>query len=211
MVGLVETDPPGSGDCWDVIGLNPWDIGSACGNATITTELLPPGTYWFHVTHHEFYCDPCGQKNDYVATLTCETLSGPGDDCDDPAVVTLSHANLPCAVLGTTCGHGNDYTNTCLGEWDGGEDYICEVHVIEDMVIEIMMNAFDTGWTGVAIDDVCPPGYPCLASGTAEGDDYRYFTDVVHLLPGTYYVIVDTWPEPDCIPVFELIFNYPPP
>ncbi len=63
----------------------------------------------------------------------------------------------------------------------------------------------------VAIDDACPPGYSCLASSTAAGDEYWHHTEMVHLMPGTYYVIVDTWPSADCIPVFELTFNYPPP
>jgi hypothetical protein len=85
------------------------------------------------------------------------------------------------------------------------------VHVLEEMVIEIVMHAFDTGWTGVAIDDTCPPGDSCLGYSTAEGDDYWHYTEMVHLLPGTYYVLVDTWPSPECIPVFELIFDYPPP
>ena len=212
VIGLVETDPPGSGNCNDMTGyLNPWDIDSACANATITTDLLPPGTYWFHVSHNEFYCDPCGQKNDYVATLTCETLSGPGDDCNDPVVVTLSNDSLPRAVLGTTCGRGNDYEDTCLEQWDGGEDFICEVHVTEEMVITIVLGTFDTDWTGVAIDDTCPPGNSCLAYSTAGDNEYWQHTEMVHLVPGTYYVIVDTWPSPNCIPVFELIFDYPPP
>ena len=211
-IGLVETDPPGSGDCCDMTGiLDPWAIDSACADVAVTTDLLPPGIYWFHISHREFYCDPCGQRNDYVATLTCETLSGPGDNCDDPAVVTLSYDNLPCQVLGTTCGRGNDYENTCLGQWDGGEDLICEVHVLDEMVIEMVMHAFDTGWTGVAIDDTCPPGDSCLAYSTAGSDEYWHHTEMVHLMPGTYYVIVDTRPSPDCIPVFELIFDYPPP
>jgi hypothetical protein len=212
LVGLVETDPPGSGDCWDMTGhLNPWNIGSTCTSTSITTDLLPPGTYWFHVSHSDFFCDPCGQRNDYVATLTCETLSGPGDNCDDPAVVTLSNDDLPLVLLGTTCGRGNDYDNTCLGSWDGGEDIVYELHVMEEMWLAVALNAIETDWTGMAIDDTCPPDSACLAYSTAGDGEYWNDIDMLHLVPGTYYLMIDTWPSPDCIPVFELYFNYPPP
>jgi len=50
LIALVETDPPGSGDCWDMTGyLDPYANVGACEIVTIVSDCLPAGTYWFWV------------------------------------------------------------------------------------------------------------------------------------------------------------------
>ena len=50
LTGPVPTDPPGTGDCADVLGVvDPAAFPLACETATVVTECQPPGTYWFFV------------------------------------------------------------------------------------------------------------------------------------------------------------------
>jgi hypothetical protein len=136
---------------------------------------------------------------------------GPGDDCDNAISLTLSLVDLPYTDVNATCGRGDDYRDSCLGYYDDGEDIIYELNVAEFMAVGIFLDPLGTPWTGIAIDDTCPPGDPCLAlswnhSSQPHGLDY------VFLDPGTYYVMIDTWPEPQCIPEFTLtILDITPP
>ncbi|MEE9293718.1 MAG: nidogen-like domain-containing protein [Phycisphaerae bacterium] len=83
LIGLAETGTPGSGDCADHTGiLNPAAFPSACETARVTTDCLPPGTYWFFVA--PIVDLPCGAE--YEAALTCDPCgcdkaAPPGDDC----------------------------------------------------------------------------------------------------------------------------------
>jgi hypothetical protein len=126
-----------------------------------------------------------------------------GDNCSNPIVVSLP-AQLPYNDLSdSTCGRGNDYDATCLGYYDGGEDIIYELDVTATTSVDIVLDPKGTTWTGIALDVACPPGSTCLAShtnssGTAHGI-YGYT-----LNPGTYYIMIDTWPSPTCIPNFDL-------
>jgi hypothetical protein len=134
-----------------------------------------------------------------------------GDDCSDPIVVNLP-GDLPYSDLNQyTCGRNNDYTETCLSGYDGGEDIIYELTVTTAVDVDITMDPKGTAWTGMAIDNACPPGDPCMDYDTGSSG-IRTLTGV-HLEPGTYYIMIDTWPSPDCIPDFDLTITeaVPPP
>ncbi len=122
----------------------------------------------------------------------------PGDDCNDPYVVTLP-AQLDFTDTGnTTCGRGNDYSSTCLGSYDGGEEIIYEVVVTEDVCVVIDMTTTFT-WTGMALHDTCPlDPYTCMYEDTTSGSG-GITLGPIFLAVGTYYVQVDSWPSPDCI------------
>ncbi|MBN2227074.1 MAG: VCBS repeat-containing protein [candidate division Zixibacteria bacterium] len=81
LVGLVKTDPIGSGDCGDNTGyLDPYAVASACsiGQMRVT---LPPGTHWLFVAPASFY-DPVPCDAAYLVSLEC--LSCYMDyDCDE--------------------------------------------------------------------------------------------------------------------------------
>jgi hypothetical protein len=131
-----------------------------------------------------------------------------GDDCSNPIIIDA----LPYYGTGlTTCGALNDYTETCLSSYDGGEDVIFQLDLAEETTIDITMDPLGTGWTGIAIDGVCPLGTPCIASNTGSSG-VRTITGL-NLAAGTYYIMVDTWPSPDCIPSFDLtiVIGTPPP
>ena len=119
----------------------------------------------------------------------------PGNTCANPKPLTISQALLPIVDTDTTCGRGNEYADTCLGYYDGGEDMIYHVTVLEPVCVKIAVDGVLT-YVGVAIDSACPPGATCLASATDSGGNPA--TGNVSLTAGEYTIMVDTWPSPDC-------------
>ncbi|MCP4251377.1 MAG: hypothetical protein GY778_30445, partial [bacterium] len=174
-------DPPGSENC-------SWGTGACCqGDGTCIVQDGPTCTG----SGGEYYGD--GTSCDPNPCLQPE-----GNDCMQPVVVTLP-ADLPYTNGNTTCGRGDDYDDTCLGDWDGGEDLLYELIVTEDTCVGIVVTDQSTygGWFGFAVDDVCPPSLSdCIATATAYAE-IAGLTDVF-LTAGTYFVMVDTWPPPDC-------------
>jgi hypothetical protein len=130
---------------------------------------------------------------------------GPGNDCTDPVLVTLSLAALPYTDTNTTCGRGDDYNDTCLAEYDNGEDIIYEVNVTEAMDVNVTLDPCGTTYTGIAIDDTCPPGSSCMRHSINNEATPHGFC--LHLEPGTYYIMVDKFSWPTCIPEFTLTID----
>ncbi len=131
------------------------------------------------------------QGEGVVCTPELCPVPGPGDNCADPLVLDLSE--LPYTESNTTCDRGNNYEETCLGSYDGGEDIIYEFTL--DVAMCLQVNVVGSSWTGVVIDDSCPPAADCIAYGTASGGSPFARAN---LDPGTYYIMVDTYPSPDC-------------
>jgi hypothetical protein len=127
----------------------------------------------------------------------------PGDSCESPIEVAFGTSWPAYTDTNTTCGRGNDYQDTCLGYYDGGEDIVYELTVLSSIDLAITLDPMGTTWTGLVIDDACPPGIDCIAYATEDGAGSPTIYSV-HLDAGTYYVMVDTWPLPDCIPEFTL-------
>ncbi len=139
--------------------------------------------------------------------LAAEEGRAVGDDCTDPIVIDT----LPYFGTGfTTCGALNNYTETCLGYYDGGEDTIFQLIITEEVTVNITLDPLGTTWSGVAIGAECPPGATCIAYMTSSSGGAKSIENVT-LAPGTYYIMVDTWPTPDCIPSFNLTIQPPPP
>jgi hypothetical protein len=114
---------------------------------------------------------------------------------------------MPYQHFSTTCGHVNDYEDTCLGMYDVGEDIIYELVVTNPMGVDvdIMLDPMGTPGTGIAIDGVCPPGDPCYAYSTDDSGN-PHGIPCIHLAPGTYYLMIDSGPLviPGCILEYEL-------
>ena len=143
------------------------------------------------------------------------TGGGPpeGSDCTNPITVTLPAA-LPYTDSNTTCGMINDYFDTCLGYYDGGEDIIYEVTVTSDVTVDITLDPLATTYTGICIDLACPPGVSCIDYSTNYSASPHGMTGVpLTVAESPYYIMIDTWPSPDCIPDFDLIITEaaPPP
>ena len=253
LMGMAEQTAPGVPGCANTTGyLAPYVTAGECEEVSVTTECMPPGTYYFIVAAGDWGDLPCGSgNNDYWCTLACEPCTLPtgaccletgdclpdltesecvvdnggeyqgddtvcdpnpcyqpipGDNCSVPLTVTVP-ADLPYTDPNqVTCGRQDFYEDTCLGYYDGGEDVLYELTVTEAVDIEITLDPGTTTYTGVALDDSCPPDDTCLAMST-NSSATPHTTPCTHLEPGTYYVMVDTWPAPDCIPEFDLTIN----
>jgi hypothetical protein len=132
-------------------------------------------------------------------------LAPPGAVCGN--AIPLGYSGVTVSVTNqTNCGLGNFYDNTCLGYYDGGEDIIYELTVTGDWTVNITMDPKGTTWTGFCIDDVCPPGSSCIASSTNSGGT-AHSIEGLALTAGVYYIMVDTWPSPTCIPDFDLTID----
>ncbi|MFH1319395.1 MAG: PKD domain-containing protein, partial [Bacteroidota bacterium] len=127
-----------------------------------------------------------------------------GDDCANPEVILstpYSQNNL------TTCGAVNDYTSTdaCGSLYMGGEDFVFEYTPSVDENVSVTLTNTDT-WTGVFVLDDCPDaGAGCIAQNTSSGGNPSI--GAVALNAGqTYYIVVSTFPLPDCTP-FNISIN----
>jgi len=117
-----------------------------------------------------------------------------GDDCSEPIVLNLGTGNLPYHDYDqTTCGRGNDYDNTCLGNWDGGEDTIYELNLPEDIALNILFDPKGDVYTGIMIASECPDvgGTTCIVKSTRVGSDPHGMYNL-SLTAGTYYIMIDT-------------------
>ena len=137
-----------------------------------------------------------------VRDTTIPTMEGLNCDIPHYVVFPLWLDQMTLSGL-STCLHGNDYNATCLGSYDGGEDYIIQLEVQQAMHAYLRFDPKGTAWAGFAIDNSCPPDNDCLALSTSSSGQPQYINHVF-LQPGTYYIMVDTWPSPNCIPEFEL-------
>ncbi|MBN2541264.1 hypothetical protein JXI42_00200 [bacterium] len=127
-----------------------------------------------------------------------------GNNCGNPIGVNLP-ADLPYLDWHQlTCGRDNDYTGSCLGTYDDGEDIIYRVVVDISMTVDILLNPYGTAGTGFCVTTSCPPGGSCIAQSTNAGSGEHGVTDL-DLSPGTYYIMVSSDPALNsCIPDFDL-------
>jgi hypothetical protein len=121
-----------------------------------------------------------------------------GDDCTAPIVIP----SLPYNDVNTTVGRLNNYSETCMGSYDGGEDIIYEFTITQSYLVTAQLNPGPTTWTGVSIMNGCPQTGTCVALSTNSGASTHAAVGV--LTPGTYYIMIDTYPSPDNIPSFTL-------
>jgi hypothetical protein len=115
----------------------------------------------------------------------------------------------------TTCGTGNDYTAgyaSCVSSnYGGGEDYVYQLNVTTAPVTYTFTlgPSVSSSWKILSLHSACPPASGnCLggiANSTGSGSfNYAFVTN------GTYYLVVDTWPAPNCA-AFTLDITLPPP
>jgi hypothetical protein len=147
----------------------------------------------------------------WEVSVTQETTPE-GIDCDNPLTITLP-ADLPFSKIGhATCGMGDAYMNTALGNYDSGEDVIYEITVTSDVAIKVTMDPKTTTYGGIGIFDACPDTGNLVESVTGSAASPKVIESVV-LTAGTYYLMVDTWASPYCIPEYDLTIEEacPPP
>jgi len=112
-------------------------------------------------------------------------------DCEYPIYVTT----LPFNDINTTADKMEDYSNTCLGNYDNGDDIIYQIAIAGTQCVDITV----TGATpidnsiGVVLDNVCPPSSSCIAQATTAGTVATISN--LTLAPGTYYLMIDRRPQ----------------
>jgi hypothetical protein len=131
-------------------------------------------------------------------------------DCEIPYYVDLALQSSFIDKHRDNCGMQDIYDNTCLGYYDNGQDMIYQVIVPEHGRVVVELDPYSTGFTGIALDSVCPPGSSaqgsCIAMSTnIEASPHGFG---VNLEAGGYYLIVDNWPDPSCISEFDLSILY---
>ena len=130
---------------------------------------------------------------DYTVTVT-QALSPMGATCSNPYVVSVP-ADLTYTHSGSTCGLGNIYDLSSTN-YDNGEDAIYRLDVTANTVVRITMTPAGT-WSGLFLFDGCPDTGTLIVSVTNSATTPRIITQA--LTAGTYYVMIDTWPTPNCI------------
>ncbi|RKX28017.1 MAG: hypothetical protein DRP47_05410, partial [Candidatus Zixiibacteriota bacterium] len=183
-----------------------YDFDCANGNPRIYFDHLGAGTYYYPVMLDA----SSGAAGDYVIEVTgvaCPPIT-PGDACEDPFVVNIGSGDLPYTIANQyTCGRQDYYNETCLGSYDGGEDLIVQLNLADDMDVKITLDPKGLTYTGIAISNGCPDdGGTCIGSSTNSGSD-PHTIQALSLTAGSYFIIVDTWPTPDCIPDLDIIIE----
>ena len=141
------------------------------------------------------------------ATRAAEPERGLGQDCGFPMPIWLEPGALPYAEVNSTCGLLDVYNQTCLGDYDEGEDFIYELNVLVPMTVRITLDPMGNGFAGLALDAGCPPGGVCLAQATNATPFDPVELPAIQLDAGLYTLMVDTPFPPGCLPEFMLIIE----
>jgi hypothetical protein len=113
----------------------------------------------------------CFSRSDAVTYIprhflpVTQSIAVPGNNCTQPIEVNLPADLSYSDSEQTTCGRGDDYDNTCLGDFDEGEDIIYKLTVTSPVDVDILLDPKGTTWTGLALDYACPPN-PFYCHGT---------------------------------------------
>jgi hypothetical protein len=166
----------------------------------ITLGSLAPGTYYYAsrfslnegpYSYGGFNGGFWDGTNNVSGVLTVNAILG--SHCDNPYIVQIP-ADLTYAQSHTTCGMSN-YYDLSSTSYDNGEDAIYRLDVTQNTVVKITMTPVET-WSGLFLFDACPDTGTLIQSVTNSEATPRIIIEA--LTVGTYYVMVDTWPSPNC-------------
>ncbi len=143
-------------------------------------------------------------SGELVVTSNTVGPADPGTNCDYPLVVNFTGTYEDLAQ--TTCGFGDDYEDTDMGYYDGGDDFVYELVIPTDMCVDITVDPLGTAWSGAGIFSDCPNVAGSLIAGVGNSSATTAYTFNANLTAGTYYLMVDIWPTPECYG-FDLTIN----
>ena len=150
-----------------------------------------------------------GPSQVWSVGLACSQLNPPctsvihpgGTDCSNPIVIP----SLPFTDANFTDDKDNDYSGTCLGYYDNGNDILYKLTITNTRCLNITVTGASPqdNWIGVVLDNACPPGTSCIAKATTTTDTVATISNLT-LAPGTYYLMIDRWPLGDDSLTFTL-------
>ena len=149
-------------------------------------------------TTYDFYIQAdCGGGSTSTWEGASFTTVPLGVNCTNPYMMT--DADLPFSQAGmTTCGFGDDYSNAdaCNSYYMDGDDLVFEYTPVDNININIVLtNTLD--YTGVFVTNGCPDVGTCAYYDEQVYGDPALYN--IALTGGTtYYIIVSTWPTPQC-------------
>ena len=94
-----------------------------------------------------------------------------------------------------------------------GEDLIYRLDVTVNTTVNLSVNPGPTTYAGIGIFSGCPNTGTCLAGATNYAAVPLEISGVNLIAGNQYYVMIDTWASPDCIPAltFTIVAEVPPP
>ena len=165
-----------------------------CVQAVFTADPYCCNTTWDAVCAGAYNPTPC--------------LGGGCSNCSNPTVI----GTLPFNMTATTCGACNDFTssNACLSNYMSGEDYVFAYTPTSNVIVDIALSGTLT-WTGLFVTDNCPSstGTNCLGNSTSSTGN-PVLTSISLTAGITYYIVISTWPTPNCTP-FTIDITLPAP
>ncbi len=132
-----------------------------------------------------------------------------GPDCASAAANPIS---LPFSGFGlTNCGSGNTFTtgnttNCGSGLYLGGEDRVYAFTPATTGLVNITFTS-NSSWVGLFLYVGCPQGGSCAGSSASGGGNQTIQASVT--AGTTYYLLVDSWPAPNCHPSYNLQITAP--
>ena len=202
-IGYSDTDSdPSTWTNWVAATYNTDTDGDSNDEYQADLGPLASGTYYYAsrwrveegpMTYGGFVGGPWDGTSNVSGVLTVNALLGA--ECSNPYIVDIPTALPYTDAAATTCGLGDTY-NLGTTSYDNGEDAIYELTVTADTYVRISMDPNATTWTSLFIFDGCPDTGSLLDSYENSGSETREID--IALTAGTYYVMVDVYPAPDC-------------
>ncbi len=147
-------------------------------------------------------------KLEWIQKMHGPTVSAPaspngskavGDDCDNPIIIAFDNVEDLFYNSGTqsTATSGNTYSNTCLNDFDEGNDVIFQLELAFDTTLYFELTPDGLDYSGMALNETCfgDPSATCLAISTDLNNSGNAHGFALALEAGTYYIMVDNWPD----------------
>lgn len=149
-------------------------------------------TYYFVISTW-----PSPQSTNYSINITkVSGCSGPTGCTPDMTINTTTYSNTGL----TTCGFGDDYSSSdaCGSSYMNGEDIVIAYTPTTSECVNIALSNTGT-WVGLFVLNNCPDatGASCLANNTNSSGNPS-ITNFNVTAGTTYYIVVSTWPSPNC-------------
>ncbi|HMV22976.1 MAG TPA: T9SS type A sorting domain-containing protein [Saprospiraceae bacterium] len=153
----------------------------------------------------------------FLLLIGLVTSSTHAQTCPGGLGPVVNVASLPYTGTNlTTCGAGNELTSantiTCgSSSYLGGEDLVFIFTPTATGLTTISLTS-GSSWIGLKLYAGCPfigQGGTCVSNVESSAGNQSMNAGVTAGV--TYYLVVDTWPTPNCIPSFNLTISAPTP